>query len=105
MYNERVVIKIFKIRRKELCLATLLNPRFKDNFFLGILLGMQLERCWFQLSTSPVTTSKDAAEEPGPSHLKRTCLLESTVLLDVISEIITDSNGDTPSTTMEMEIF
>ena len=33
--------------RKELCLATLLNPRFKDKmFFLGILSGLQSERCW-----------------------------------------------------------
>ena len=32
--------------RKELCLVTLLDPRFKDNFFLGILLGLQSERCW-----------------------------------------------------------
>ena len=32
--------------RKELCLATLLDPRFKDNFFLGILSGLQSKRCW-----------------------------------------------------------
>ena len=58
-----------------------------------------------QLSTSPVTASESAAAEPDPSHSKRTCPLESTVLLDVISEIITDSNGDTPSTTTELENF
>ena len=58
-----------------------------------------------QLTSSPVTISENAAEEPGPSHPKRTCPLESTVLLDVISEIITDSNGNTPSTTTELENF
>ena len=36
---------------------------------------------------------------------QRTCPLKSTVLLDVISEMITDSNGDTPSTTTKVEKF
>ena len=52
-----------------------------------------------------VTTSENGAEELGPSQPKRTCPLKSTVLLDVILEIITDSNSDTPSTTSEVEKF
>ena len=52
-----------------------------------------------EMSSSLVT----AAEEPGPSQPKKTCAIKSSVLLDVISEIITDSNGDTPSTTTEVE--
>ena len=58
-----------------------------------------------EMSSSLVTISENAAEEPGPSQPKRTCPLKSSVLLDVISEIITDSNGDTPSTTTEVEKF
>ena len=58
-----------------------------------------------KMSSSLVTTSENAAEEPGPSQPKRTFPLKSTVVLDVISEIITYSNGDTPSTITEMEKF
>ena len=58
-----------------------------------------------EMSKSIVITSENAAKEPGPSQPKRTCPLKSTVLLDVISEIITDSKGDTPSTTTEVEKF
>ena len=37
---------------------------------------------------------------------QRECVhLKSVVLLDVISEIITDSTGDTPATTTEVEKF
>ena len=40
--------------RKELCLATLLDPRFKDNFFLGILSGLQPKRCWLMNRVAPL---------------------------------------------------
>lgn len=58
-----------------------------------------------EMSSLIVTTSENAAEEPGPIQPKRTCPLKSIVLLDVIAEIITDYNGDTPSTTTEVEKF
>ena len=58
-----------------------------------------------EMSSSLVTTSENADEEPGPSQPKRICPLKSSVLLDVISEIITDSNGDTLSTTTDVEKF
>ena len=95
--------------RKELCLATLLDSRFKDKFFSGSIIRATLREMLVdemtQLSTSPVTAGENAAAELGPSHPKRICPLESTVILDVISEMITDSNGDTPSTTTESENF
>ena len=82
--------------RKELCLATLLEPRFKDKFFSGNIIRVTArEMLVDESSSSLVTTSENAAEEPGPSQPKRTCSLKSSVLLDVISEMITDSNGDT----------
>ena len=58
-----------------------------------------------EMSSSIVSTSENAAKEPGPSQPKRTFPPKSTVLLDGISEIITDSKGDTPSTTTEVEKF
>ena len=94
--------------RKELCLATLLDPRFKDNFSGNIIRATVREMLvdeMTRLTSSPVTISENAVEEPGPSHPKRTCPLESTVLLDVISEMITDSNGDSPITTIGLETF
>ena len=88
--------------RKELCLGTLLDPRFKDKFFSGNIIKVTVrEMLVYEMSSSLVT----AAEEHGPSQPKRTCPLKSSVFLDVISEIITDSNGDTPSTTTEVEKF
>ena len=90
-------------------MATLLDPRFKDNFFSGNIIRATVREVLVdemtQLTSSPVTISENVAEEPGPSHPKRTCPVESTVLLDVISEIITDSNGNTPSTTTDLENF
>ena len=92
-----------------MCLATLLDPRFKDKFFSGNIIRATVREMLVdemtQLSISPVTARESAAAEPIPSHPKRTCPLESTVLLDVISEIITDSNGDTSSTSTELENF
>ena len=91
--------------REELCLATLLDPRFKDKFFSGNIIRATVKEILVDKMSSLVTTSENAAEELGPSQPKRTCPLKSTVLLDVISEIITDSNSDTPSTTTEVEKF
>ena len=90
--------------KKELALATLLDPRFKDKFFSGnIIKATVKEMLVEEMSSSVDMASETAAEEPGPSQPKRTCPLKSAVLLDVISEIITDSTGDTPATTSEVE--
>ena len=91
--------------REELCLATLLDPRFKDKFFSGNIIRATVKEILVDKMSSLVTTSENAAEELGPSQPKRTCPLKSTVLLDVILEIITDSNSDTLSTTTEVETF
>ena len=91
--------------RKELCLATLLDPRFKDKFFSGNIIRATVKEILVDEMSSLVTTSENAAEELDPSQPMRTCPLKYTVLLDVISEIITDSNSDTPSTTTEVEKF
>ena len=92
--------------KKELALATLLDPRFKDKFFSGnIIKATVKEMLVEEMNSSVDMASETAAEEPGPSQPKRTCPLKSAVLLDVISEIITDSTGDTPATTSEVEKF
>ena len=63
--------------RKELCLATLLDPRFKDKFFSGNIIRVTVrEMLVDEMSSSVVTTSENAAEEPGPSQPKRTCPLK-----------------------------
>ena len=91
--------------RKELALATLLDPRFKDKFFSGNIIKATVKEMLVEEMNGSDVVSEAAAEEPGPSQSKRTCPLKSGVLLDVISEIITDSIGDIPATTSEVEKF
>ena len=69
------LLKSLKFRleeRKELCLATLLDPRFKDKFFSGNIIRVTVrEMLVDEMSSLIVTTSENADEEPGPSANQR----------------------------------
>jgi len=90
--------------KKELALATLLDPRFKDRFFAGNIVKATVKEMLIE-EMSSFSDSTKGSDEPGPSKPKRMCPVKSGVLLDVISEIITDSTGDTLANTTEVEKF
>ena len=73
---------------KELSLATFLTSRFKDKFFSGntvaLIKGMLVEEM------SMFAADVQNTEPEGPSRAKRLCPLNSSVLLDVFSEIVAD---------------
>ena len=52
-----------------------------------------------------VSLSNTDSEIEGPSKSKRLCPLQSTVLLDVLSEIVADSNDDHPVTAGKVDRY
>jgi len=89
--------------RKELALATWI-PGSKIKFFSGNIIKAIVKEILIE-EMSSISDSTRERDKPGPSQLKRMCPLKSAVLLDIISEIITDSTGDTPATTTKVEKF
>ena len=83
--------------RKELALATILDPRFKDKFFGGNIIKATTKEWLLEEMTNVTVEAEPQLESAGP---KRMCPLKNPVLLDVFMEIIADSSGqDAPSST------
>ena len=85
---------------KELSLAIIIDPRFKDKFFSGNIIRATLVE---EMSTFTVDVQNTEPEEP--TKPKRLCPLNSSVLLDVFSEIVAKSNEDQPVPTSEVERY
>ena len=92
---------------KVISLATYLDPRFKDKFFSGNIIKATIKEMLLEEMSiiANVSLSNTDSEIEGPSKSKRLCPLQSTVLLDVISEIVADSNDDHPVTAVEVDRY
>lgn len=79
---------------KVLSLATYLDPRFKDKIFSGNIIKATIKEMLLEEMSiiANASLSSTDSEIEGPSKSKRLCPLQSTVLLDVFSEIVADSN-------------
>ena len=79
---------------KVLSLATYLDLRFKDKFFSGNIIKATIKEMLLEEMSiiANASLSNTDSEIEGPSKSKRLCPLQSTVLLDVFSEIVADSN-------------
>ena len=75
-----------------------------DRFFAGNIIKATVKEMLIE-EMSSFSDSIKGSDEPGPSQPKRMCPVKSAVLLDVISETVTDSIGDTLATTTELEKF
>ena len=88
---------------KQLAVATMLDPRFKDKFFSGNTIKATIKEMLVEeMSSVGVQTVATTEEHATP---KRLCPLQNPILLDVFSEIITDSSRNVPTTTTEVENF
>ena len=87
---------------KELSLATILDQRFKDKFFSGNIIRATIKEMLVE-EMSTFTVDVQNTEPEGPTKPKRLCPLNSSVLLDVFSEIIAESNEDQPVPISEVE--
>ena len=90
--------------REELALATMLDPRFKDKFFGGNIIKAATKE---KLLEKMASVTVDVQPLPDSTAPKRLCPLKNPVLLDVFTEIITNSSEDTPdsSATSELEKY
>ena len=89
---------------KELSLATILDPRFKDKFFSGNIIQATIKEMLVE-EMSTFTIDVQNTEPEGPTRPKRLCPLNSSVLLDVFSEIVAESNEEQSMPTSEVERY
>ena len=91
--------------RKELALATMLDPRFKDKFFGGNIIKATVKE-WVLEEMASVTTVEVEPQQETTAP-KRMCPLKNPVLLDVFTEIISDSSDHdaASSTTSELDKY
>ena len=91
--------------RRELALATMIDPRFKDKFFSGNIIKATIKEWMLEEITNVTTVQGRPQQESVPT--KRLCPLKNPILLDVFSEIISDaSDQDTASsTTSELDKY
>ena len=89
---------------KELSLAAFLDPRFKDKFFSGNIIRATIKEMLVE-EMSTFAADVQNTEPEGPTRPKRFCPLNSSVLLDVFSEIVAESNEDHPVSTSEMDRY
>ena len=88
--------------RKELALATILDPRFKDKFFGGNIMKATTKEWVLEEMTSVTTVEVEPQQEPAAP--KQMCPLKNPLLLDVITEIITDSGGQDTASSVSSEL-
>ena len=89
---------------KELSLATILDPRFKDKFFSGNIIRATIKKM-LVVEMSTFTIDVQNTEPEGPTRPKRLCPLNSSVWLDVFSEIVAESNEEQSMPTSEVERY
>ena len=90
--------------KKELALATIFDPRFKDNFFRGNIIKATTKEWVLEEMTSITTVEVEPQQESAAP--KRMCPLKNPVLLDVFMEIIADSSGqDIASSASELDKY
>ena len=89
---------------KKLSLATILDPRLKDKFFSGNIIRATIKDMLVE-EMPTFTVDVQNTELEGPTKPKRLCPLNSSVLLDVFSEIVAESNEDQPVPTSEVERY
>ena len=92
---------------KLLCLATILDPRFKQKFFSGNIIKATIKEMLLDEMSllSDGSNNTTDSEVEGPSGSKRLCPLKSTILLDVFTEIVDDSSEDHSATTNEVDRY
>lgn len=88
--------------RKELAMATITDPRFKDKFFSGNIIKATIKEWVLEEMTNVTTVEVERQQESAPP--KRMCPLKNPLLLDVFAEIILDSSDQDAGSSSTSEL-
>jgi len=91
--------------KKQLSLATFLDPRFKDKFFSNNIIKATIKELLLEEMSTLDTGLLGNTEMEGPTRPNRVCPLKSSILLDVFLEIVADNSEDLPTSASEVDRY